>query len=252
MSQAPVLYACEVMHRRYRPVEYRFVYRTFSLLIDIDDLQGLDRASPLLSVNRFNLLSLHAADHLPPGETDMRAWIDGVLASHGIESAGVRVRLLCMPRVLGWGFDPLSIWYCESPEGEPVATVCEVHNTFGERHCYLLRPSDARWPLNDSRTKVFHVSPFIPVSGRYAFALSRPGRRLHVAIQLKDGEGALMSATQSGQSRPFTTMGLLAQFVRVPFQTAKVLGGIHWHALKIWLRGVPFHRKPEPPREEIS
>lgn len=246
------LYACEVTHRRHHPIGYRFVYRTFSLLVDIDRLQELDRLSPLFSVDRFNLLSLQVRDHLPGGETDLRAWIDRTLAAHGIDPHGLRIRLLCMPRVLSWGFDPLSVWFCESPEGEPVAILGEVHNTFGERHCYLLDASASGWPVRTRRDKVFHVSPFMRIDGHYDFVLGKPGDKVRVSVQLRDDEGLLLSATQDGERLPFSTGNLLRQFLRVPFQTAKVLGGIHWHALKIWLRGVPFHHKPEPPHEEIS
>lgn len=252
MSEAAQLYACKVMHRRHRPAGYRFIYRTFSLLIDIDRLEELDRLSPIFSVDRFNLLSFHVRDHLPVGETSLRAWIDRTLASHDIDAAGLRIRLLCMPRVLGWGFDPLSIWYCESPEGEPVAVIGEVHNTFGERHCYLLQGADRSWPVRTSRAKVFHVSPFFAIRGRYDFVLARPEEQLGVVIHLRDAEGTLMSATQSGKRLPLDSRNLIRQFFRVPFQTAKVLAGIHWHALRIWLRGVPFLHKPEPPREEVS
>ena len=252
MRAPAVLYACEVMHRRYRPITYRFRYRVFSMLIDIDRLEELDRLSPLFSVDRFNLFSFHRRDHLVQGQHDLRAWIDGVLAQQGIDPEGLRVRLLCMPRVLGWGFNPLSIWYCETRAGQPVAAVCEVHNTFGERHCYLLRAGEAGWPLRNSHAKEFHVSPFMAIRGKYAFVLDEPAQDLRVVIQQSDEGSPLLSATQLGEQRVFRTSTLISFFLRVPFQTAKVLGAIHWHALKIWLRGVPFHRKPEPPLEEVS
>lgn len=252
MSEAARLYACDVMHRRHRPVGYVFRYRIFSLLLDIDQLDQVDKASPLFSVDRFNLLSFSRADHLPDGETDLRAWVDRVLAEQGIEQRAARVRLLCMPRILGWGFDPLSIWYCEDAQGNALAAICEVHNTFGERHCYLLPAKQGEWPLRRRHAKAFHVSPFMDVSGNYSFVLGQPGDSLKIAIQLAEDGQSLLSATQLGQARDFSSGQLALSFIRVPFQTAKVLGAIHWHALKIWLRGVPFFRKPEPPLEEIS
>jgi len=252
MNHPAVLYACEVMHRRHRPITYLFRYRVFSMLIDIDRLDELDRRSPLFSVDRFNLFSFHRRDHLVEGQQDLRSWVDGVLTAQGIDPAQTKVRLLCMPRVLGWGFNPLSIWYCETQAGEPLAAVCEVHNTFGERHCYLLRADGGDWPLRDSHAKEFHVSPFMDISGRYAFVLDRPAEQLRVVIQQSDQGSPLLSATQLGERRVFSTRELLSFFLRIPLQTAKVLGAIHWHALKIWLRGVRFHRKPEPPLEEVS
>lgn len=252
MSQPGLLYACTVMHRRYRPLEYLFRYRIFSMLIDIDRLDELDGTSRLFSVDRFNLFSFRREDHLPAGESDMRSWVNAVLDAHGLRKDDIQVRLLCMPRVLGWGFDPLSIWYCQSPEGEPVAAICEVHNTFGERHCYLLPAKSGHWPLRERHAKIFHVSPFIDVEGDYAFALDQPGDQLKVAIALAQDGQPLMSATQIGQARAFSSRNLAMFFLRVPFQTAKVLGAIHWHALKLWLRGLPFFRKPEPPLKQVS
>jgi DUF1365 family protein len=252
VNEPALLYACEVMHRRYQPISYLFRYRIFSLLVDIDRLDELNSLSAFFSVDRFNLFSFHRQDHLPQGQQELRVWVEGVLSQSGLEGTSLRIRLLCMPRVLGWGFDPLSIWYCETQAGEPLAAICEVHNTFGERHCYLLRARDGEWPLRDGSDKVFHVSPFMDVRGRYTFALGQPGEQLRVAIQLSDEGQPLLSATQIGEKRLFATRHLLRFFLRIPFQTAKVLGAIHWHALKIWLRGVPFFHKPEPPLEEIS
>lgn len=252
MNPAAVLYSCQVMHRRYRPVAYLFRYRVFSLLVDIDRLEELDRASPLFSVDRFNLFTLYRRDHLPDGERDLRSWADRVLRQHGIDGSQLRVRLLCMPSVLGWGFNPLSIWYCEDQQERPVAVICEVRNTFGERHCYLLRPDSDAWPVREAHAKQFHVSPFMDLGGRYGFVLGRPDKALRVAIQLSDEQGAKLSATQLGQRRALTSGSLLTCFFRIPLQTAKVLGAIHWQALKIWLRGVPFHTKPKPPLEEVS
>lgn len=249
---AATLYPCEVMHQRHRGAGYRFAYRIFSLLIDIDRLEALDRTSPLLSVGRFNLLSFHPRDHLPEGEHDLRDWLNRVLQDHGIDGTGLRVRLLCMPRILGWGFNPLSVFYCQDADGNPVAVVCEVHNTFGERHCYLLLPGEREWPVRAAQAKRFHVSPFLDIAGQYDFFLKKPGERLSIAIRLQDSAGPILDASQTGRALPATSGNLVSQCLRIPFQTAKVLGAIHWHALKIWLRGATFYHKPEPPKEEIN
>ena len=151
----------------------------FSLLLDID---AIDQAveTPLFSRNRFNLISFYDPDHLPEGERDLRAWAERVLAKGGVDGSGLKIRLLCFPRLLGWVFNPLSLWYCETPEGRPAAVIAEVRNTFGERHCYLLKPghSDASWPLRQRHAKDFHVSPFIGMQACYDFRLSRPDERL--------------------------------------------------------------------------
>lgn len=254
MSRAAAIYDCRVMHRRHRGAPYVFDYRLFSLLVDIDRLDELDRLSPLFSVDRFNLFSLRRQDHLGAGASDLREWADRTLAEQGIDGQGLHIRLLCMPRVLGWVFNPLSIWYCQDDKGRPVAVICEVRNTFGERHCYLLQPSEgqADWPLRASHAKQFHVSPFLPVSGEYHFSLHRPGSGLRISILETDARLPVLSATQQGERQPFTTRGLLVRFFLFPLQTAKVLGAIHWHALKIWLRRVPFYKKPQAPIKEVS
>jgi len=248
------VYSAEVMHQRFTTAQYRFRYRIFSLLLDIDGIEQAAASTRLFSLNRFNLLSFHAADHLPEGETDLRAWAERVLAGGGIDGGRLKIRLLCFPRLLGWVFNPLSLWYCETPEGRPAAVIAEVRNTFGERHCYLLKPQagEENWPLRQRHTKEFHVSPFIGMQAEYDFRLSRPDERLGVLIREYEGDRLMLVASQTGSRRPFTDGQLFLQVLRVPLQTLKVFAAIHWQALKIWAQGARFHRKPAPPIEEVS
>jgi len=248
------IYSAAVMHERFTTPNYRFRYRIFSVLLDIDGIEQAAASTRVFSLDRFNLLSFHAADHLPPGETDLRAWAERVLAGGGIDGSRLKIRLLCFPRLLGWVFNPLSLWYCETPEGRPAAVIAEVRNTFGERHCYLLKPQagEEDWPLRQRHVKEFHVSPFIGMQAEYAFRLSRPDERLGVLIREYEGDQLMLVASQTGSRRPFNDRQLLSQVLRVPLQTLKVLAAIHWQALKIWARGARFHRKPAPPIEEVS
>lgn len=247
------VYSAEVMHRRLFDVTYRFRYRMFSVLLDIDALDQVASSSAVFSRNRFNLLAFHDTDHLPPGQTGLRPWAERVLAGAGIDGKALRIRLLCQPRVLGRVFNPLSLWYCETPDGHPAAVIAEVRNTFGERHCYLLpAAAGATWPLRAAHAKDFHVSPFIGMAARYDFRLSRPDERLRILIREFQDDRLLLVASQTGQRRPFTTRELLRQLVRVPLQGLKVPVAIHWQALRIWLKGGRFHRKPQPPLEEVS
>lgn len=249
------LYQATVMHQRFFDVHYRFRYRVFSLMLDIDHLDDIAQRLPLFSHNRFNVFSLHDRDHLPQGsQLGLRAYAESLLQAQGIDSAGLRIRLLCFPRVLNWVFNPLSLWFCENGEGGPVAVIAEVRNTFGERHCYVLKPANGdapTWPLRDACAKDFHVSPFIDMSARYEFRIGRPEKRLAVAIREYSASRLMLVATQTGQRQSLTSLGLVRQSLRVPFQTAKVMVAIHWQALKIWLRGGTFYRKPEAPVEEI-
>ena len=247
-----LIYRGQVMHQRFADVGYRFRYRVFSLLLDVDRLDAVVRRSRLFSRNRFNLFSFFDADHLPPGDTDRRRWVERLLRDEGLDERPAGIRLLCFPRVLGMDFNPLSLWYCERDDGSPLAVVAEVRNTFGERHCYLLPAAAGSWPVRADHAKDFHVSPFIGMAARYDFRLSRPGDRLAVAIrEFRDGE-LLLVATQTGERRPFTSRQLLLEGLRVPLQTLKVLAAIHWQALKIWSRGARFHAKPASPLKEVS
>lgn len=254
MNPAAWLYVGEVMHRRLFPVDYRFAYRVFSVLVDVDRLAAAAHASPLFSYNRFNLVSFHDADHGPRDGSPLRPWIDGVLRDFGIDLAGGKVMLLCLPRVLGFGFNPLALWYCRHRDGSLRAVLLDVSNTFGERHGYLLHESGApmAWPVRQTRRKEFHVSPFVGMEAEYQFRLGEPAGRLEVGIRELQDDRLVLVAAQVAERRPLKTATLARALLAVPFQTFKVLAMIHWHALKLWLSGVPFHRKPAPPVQEVS
>ncbi|KAA6187830.1 DUF1365 domain-containing protein [Thiohalocapsa marina] len=246
------IYFTRVMHRRLHPVQYRFVYRVFSLLLDID---ALDRVPRLMSGRRLRLVRFDPRDHGPRDGSPLRPWAEQLLARHGIDLEGGRIRLLCFPRVLGYGFNPLSVWYCEHRDGRLRAVIAEVNNTFGEHHSYLLadagRPLD--WPLRAEAVKCFHVSPLMDMEGGYRFRLSRPDDHVAVLIrQFDDRRQLRMVASQTGPGEPLTERALWRALRRMPLMTFKVMAAIHWHALKIWLGGARFHPKPEPPRNEVT
>ncbi|HEX4873225.1 MAG TPA: DUF1365 domain-containing protein [Nevskiaceae bacterium] len=253
-ERAPgALYLARVMHRRRVAPLYRFVYRLFYLLLDIDRLADLDRGLRLLSVNRFNLLAFHEADH-GDGRQPLRAWAEQVLAGHGVHLEGGRIRLLCLPRLLGFAFNPISLWYCEHADGRLRAVIAEVRNTFGEKHCYVLASGGAVLPYEQAvdKDKRFHVSPFFDRVGRYRFTLSEPGERLRVVIH-EDREGLpILDASLAAERRRLTDGTLLRQVLAMPGMTLKVVLGIHWEALKIWLRGARYHPKPKPLDESVS
>ena len=252
MSARHRIYFTRVLHRRLIPVDYRFSYRVFSLLLDLDALS--DMRLRFLSLNRLNLLSFHERDHGPRDGSPLKPWAEDLLRSKGIDIEGGRIQLLCFPRVLGYGFNPLGIWYCHHRDGSLRAVVAEVNNTFGEHHFYLLC-NDRHplfWPLTQSVEKVFHVSPLMDMKARYDFRLAEPSDRLSVLIkQFQNGELTLI-ASQQGAGYSLSDKRLLAALFRVPLMTFKVMAAIHWQALKIWLRGAPFFPKPEPPVEKVT
>jgi DUF1365 family protein len=253
-QQAASIYSGSVMHRRAAPLHYRFSYPVFNLLLDIDQLDGLAGHSRLFSHNRFNLIAFHDRDHGPRDGSPLRPWLDRLLHRNGIALDGGPVRLLCFPRLLGYVFNPLSIWYCWHRDGQLRAILCEVSNTFGERHGYLLHDAGGvlAWPVRASQTKCFHVSPFLPMGLDYRFRLSRPGQQLAIAIHCLEGGTLKMAAAQTARAQPFTDRNLLRCFLRMPLMTLKVVAMIHWQALKLLLRGAPLYHKPDPPAKEVT
>jgi DUF1365 family protein len=180
--------------------------------------------------------------------------VDAVLAQAGVTLGGGRVLLLCMPRVLGYGFSPLSLWYCHHADGGLRAVLCEVRNTFGEWHGYLLhdRGTPMALPVRDRADKVFHVSPFFPVAGSYRFRLTAPGASFTAAISYHQDGRTRLTAVQQGRRRPLCDRELLRAAWRHPFAGRATLAAIHWEALKIWLRGGRLHRKPAQRHPDVS
>jgi uncharacterized protein len=247
------LYVGEVMHRRSRPKAYEFVYRVFNIVLDIDRLDDPPARCRLFSHNRFNLFSFYDRDHGPRDGSRLRPWIEKQLATAGLSHAGADIRLLCMPRVLGYGFDPLSIWYCHDADGDLRAILYQVKNTFGDQHGYLLPVGDQRsGPSDHEFDKIFHVSPLIAMDARYRIRTTSPDDKLAVLIRESDDEGEFLVATLTGERRTMTDGALIRQFLRVPFMSLKVIIAIHWQAIRLMLRGVKYTNRPEPPAEGVS
>ena len=262
MSEAAILYSLHVMHRRHVAPLYRFVYKIFSVLFDIDQLDALHQRHRLFSHNHFNVLSFHDADHGRGQVGGLRRWAEEICATQGIALAGGRIRLLAQPRMFGWAFNPVSFWYCEHADGTLRAVIAEVRNTFGEKHSYLLSSASqhegasAGLPLPYAvvleKEKCFHVSPLFDLVGRYHFKFGEPGDKLVVQLNETREGISLIDTAMAGQAKPFSDAEILRQVVRMPVQALKVLIGIHWQALKIWSRGARFHKKPKPPSAEVT
>ncbi|WP_282607251.1 DUF1365 domain-containing protein [Pelagibius sp. Alg239-R121] len=244
---ATCLYFGRVMHKRLRPFSHRFSYRTFAMLIDLEELPLLDRKLRFFSHNKPNVFSFFDKDHGQRDGTPPREWLDGQLAARGIDLEGGQVQVLCMPRMLGYVFNPLSIWFCRHRTGNLKAIVYEVRNTFGEHHTYV-EAVDAKWQEGDallqSCDKAFYVSPFIDMKARYNFRLKTPSKSLSVVIRQQIPEGELLIATQNGTRSRLTSLRLLSTLVRYPLMTFKVTGAIHWQALRLWLKGARLQPRP--------
>jgi len=259
MNAAPArLFFGQVMHRRVRPVANRFVYPVCFCVLPLARVE--QSSSALFAVNRWNLFSFHFADHGARDGSHPLPWIQGLLQRGGIGADG-EIWLQCFPRLLGFVFNPISLWFCHDRDGQLLAVLAEVNNTFGERHNYLLANTDGR-PIRDGETleqrKVFHVSPFMDVAGHYRFRFHwRCGSdgiatwRL-ARIDHGDEGGDLLHTAISGQAETLTSGPLIKAFLRFPLLTLGVVWRIHWQALRLWVKRVPLFRKPEPPLEETS
>lgn len=239
-----------VMHARMKPVVHRFSYEVFSLLLDLDRLDEADQASRLFAINRFNLVSFRESDHGPRDGSSLRQHVDRLLEPTGIDLAGGRVLLLCYPRILGFVFNPLSVYFVYGASGKLAAAIYEVRNTFGEHHTYVAPVAPGEFGpagLRQERVKQFYVSPFNDLAMSYRFRLRPPTDDVAVRILECDRDGPILAATFHGRRETLTTATLLAALRRYPLLTLKVVAGIHWEALRLWIKGMRLVPRPPPP-----
>ena len=254
MSISSALYVGAVTHRRLRPKPHRLRYRVFSLLLDLDEIPGLAAQLRLFSHRRFNLFGFDERDHADGSGAPLRGWVEGYLATAGIDLEGGAIRLLAMPRVLGYGFNPLSVYFCYHRDGRLLTLLHQVHNTFGERHTYLIPVASQDDPaaIGQDCAKAFHVSPFLAMDMRYEFRIRAPDASLNIVIRGTDADGPIIVAALAADRRDLTDAALLGAFLRTPLLTTKVIIGIHWEAFRLWRKGLRFHGKPTSPAEPVS
>ena len=249
-AAAATLYTGEVMHARLSPFVHRFTYRVFSLLLDLDRLAEAGRQSPLFSVNSANIVSFHEADHVERQGETARAHAMRLLAEAGVADRVARILLLAYPRVFGYVFNPISVYFAYDGAGGLLALIYSVRNTFGQRHIYVARIEDGEFTdagVRQSRRKLFHVSPFIGMGARYDFRVLPPGRIVRLRIHETESGTPLLSATFGGRGKRLETGSLATCLLKIPFVTWKITAGIHWEALKLWLKGARFRSSPAAP-----
>lgn len=240
-----LLYVGQVMHARKKPVEYKFNYGTLSIKVDIDTIEQEASQLRWLSLNKFNLVGLNYKDHGSRDGKPWRQWVNEFLALYGIAEPA-RVELLCYPRILGYSFNPLSMWYAYDKNNQLIAVIGEVSNTFKKWHHYVLKSPDTSTDTIEAvADKVFHVSPFIDMDARYHFRLRTPSERIYTYIRETRNEEGFFYASQTGKAVELTNSNLLKQVGFAPFHALKVIGLIHWWALKILIKGGRFHKTPK-------
>ncbi len=252
----------QVRHVRLRPARHAFDYAAYFVLLPMRRLQTKmykpgSTNTDALALNRPGLLSFYDVDHgdgRSPEQGGALAWLESLLAEAKVQDADGEIWLQTFPRVLGYTFKPVSFWYCHRQDQSLAAIVAEVHNTFGERHCYLLH--EPKWGITAQADKVFHVSPFCDVSGHYQFRFMRTLvngiERIVARVDHSDKEGPLIQTSQSGKLVPATANEIRRTFWQYPLWTFAVVMRIHWHALLLWLKRVPFFRKPLPPAQFVT
>lgn len=248
------LYVGEVVHQRSANFNHRLRYSLYMLLLDIDRIEGTTRRLRLLSQGRSGLMSFSARDHGDRSDTPLRAQIETHLAGAGIDLQGGTIRLLTMPRILGYGFNPISVYFCYRPDGQVAALVYEVTNTFHERHSYLVAvPEDAPpGPLRQTTEKRFFVSPYMDMALTYDFTVRLPGEAVSVVVAVRRGETPILTASFAGRRRPLTDGQVLRAFLAHPLLTWKVTAGIHWEALKMMIKGARYRHRGAVPPQPVS
>ncbi|PTR31753.1 hypothetical protein C8K36_101787 [Rhodococcus sp. OK519] len=240
LPRTPAIYRTAIRHVRTAPLRNAFCYRSYSWLVDIDHLPSLPRILAPLA-------GFASADHLGDLSWSLRQNVDAFLAAHGIDLEGGKVLMLTNARVFGYVFNPLSVFWCHDADNRPVCVIAEVHNTYGERHCYLLRPDDRG---NARAVKAFYVSPFNDVDGEYRMRLPTPGEALHVGISLERAGQPPFVATVVGERRDATPREVLRAALAVPIAPLRVAAQIRWQGIRLWARGLPVRQRPAHRRQE--
>lgn len=252
MALSNGLLVADVAHARLAPKKHSLKYKVYYLCFPLSAMQRLQ--GKILSLKGWNLFGFFERDHGFGGHPNLQ-WINKLLADWEVPQADGEVVLLTMPRVLGYGFNPVSFWFCLDKDGQPRAVVAEVNNTFGERHCYICFHPDRR-PITQQdwlrSEKVFHVSPFLNVRGEYHFRFSYSEEKIGVWIDYYDGGQKILITSLVGKRQELSDASLLKAFFRYPLVTFKVIGLIHYHALRLVMKGIKYNRKPTPPEKETT
>ena len=252
MFRNSCIYNGNVIHKRFKPKEHFFKYSVFSLFIDLAELNEIEKKINFFSYNKFNLISFFDIDHGPRDGSSIEDWVKQNLEGVGISNKQVKIRLLCYPRIFGYVFNPLSIFFVYDENDYLISILYEVKNTFGEQHTYVFKTEKGRRLIENSCNKKFHVSPFIEMECKYYFKILIPENKLSVIINQSDDTGKLLYASQDGIKKKLNSKNLILSYITHPLMTFKIIGAIHYEALKLWLKGIKFVKKKLKIKNNIS
>ena len=237
------IYNGTVIHKRYKPKEHFFKYSVFSLLLDLSELELLNDKIRFFSFNKFNLISFFEKDHGNRDGTSLVNWVKNYLKKNQIETENIKIKLLCYPRIFGYVFNPLSVFFVYEKNEKLVSILYEVKNTFGEQHTYVFRVDNENNLIQNNCSKKFHVSPFIQMDCNYFFKILKPGERLSIIIDQYDPTGKILFASQDGKKANLTGKELIKSYLKHPLMTFKIISAIHFEAFKLWFKGIKLVKK---------
>ncbi len=243
MIKNSLIYSGTVIHKRFKPKTHSFKYKVFSLLLDLSELNILDKNLKIFSYNKFNIISFHNKDHGPRDGSSLEKWIIEILKKNNIETNDIKIKLLCYPRIFGYVFNPLSVFYIYNKNHDLISILYEVKNTFGEQHTYIFKSNLKDGLIKHVCKKKFYVSPFIEMNCTYFFRISKPGNKISVIIDQNDKEGKILYASQDGIKSELNNSNLIKIFLKHPLMTLKIILAIHYEAFKLWTKGIKFIKK---------
>jgi len=236
------IYIGKVIHKRFKPKEHYFKYNVFSLLIDLNELEQINKDIKFFSYNKFNIISFFDKDHGDRDGSSIKIWVKKNLKNIGVMTENISIKLLCYPRIFGYVFNPLSTYFIYNKHSELISIFYEVKNTFGEQHTYIFKAQDEKTVQNKCKKK-FYVSPFIGMDCEYHFKTLNPKEQLSVVINQNDKDGKLLFASQDGISKAFNNKNLILSYLTHPLMTFKIIGAIHYEAFKLWAKRIKLIAK---------
>ena len=243
MIKNSYIYTGNVVHKRFKPKIHYFKYKVFSLLIDLSEINLLDQNLKIFSYNKFNIVSFYDKDHGARNGSSIKDWVISNLKKNKIDTENIQIKLLCYPRIFGYVFNPLSVFYIYDRSSNLISILYEVKNTFGEQHTYVFKTEINHNLIQHTCKKKFHVSPFIEMDCTYFFRLLKPGNKISVIIDQNDNNGKILYASQDGVRSEINNINFIKSYLKHPLMTFKIIFAIHYEAFKLWSKGIKFIKK---------